>query len=532
MDQSKIVLLFHTVKYLRFKQIYYRLYYALRSHFSYFKKGGIVEYTSCQLNWGLDLSMSNSYNNKVFTFLNLDYRFDRIDWNFADFGKLWTYNLNYFDFLNQDNISKEEGLGLIEDYIENENKLKDGIEPYPTSLRLVNWIKFLTKHQIQDVKIDTILFKHLRLLNSNLEYHLLGNHLLENAFALLFGSYYFRDEIIYKRAKNLLETELNEQILEDGAHFELSPMYHQIILTKVLDCIYLVQRNEWRKDGLKSFLESKACEMLSWLEAVTYSNGAVPKVNDTAYGIASSSIKIFEYAKNLKLNICQAEHVEAQNSKLTDSGYRKWVLNDMELFMDIGDIGPDYIPGHAHADTFNFELYVKGKPIIVDTGISTYEKNSRRQLERSTESHNTIRLDEKDSSEVWGGFRVAKRAKIISLLESEDTIEATHDGYKNIGAYHTRTFKKTKKSITINDKIDSKNKYLIESFLHFHPNCSVSINGSCIEIDSELVIDITNVKKISLDDYDYALGFNKTTKAKKIRAFVEQDSQIIISSLD
>jgi len=47
-----------------------------------------------------------------------------------------------------------------------------------------------------------------------------------------------------------------------------------------------------------------------------------------------------------------------------------------------------------------------------------------------------------------------------------------------------------------------------------------------------LVIDIINAKKISLDDYDYALGFNKTTKAKKISAIVEKDSQIIISSID
>lgn len=37
-------------------------------------------------------------------------------------------------------------------------------------------------------------------------------------------------------------------------------------------------------------------------------------------------------------------------------------------------IGPDYIPGHAHADTFNYELRIDGVPFIVDTGISTYNK--------------------------------------------------------------------------------------------------------------------------------------------------------------
>jgi hypothetical protein len=529
MDQSKVVLFFHTVRYLKLKQIYYRFYYALSSRFTHFKNDEKVEHTCHPLNWSQEISTSNSYNNKVFTFLNLEYKFDIIDWNFADFGKLWTYNLNYFDFLNQDNISKEEGLGLIEDYINNQSYLKDGLEPYPISLRVINWIKFLSKYQIQDAKIDTVLFKHLALLNRTLEYHLLGNHLLENAFALLFGSYYFRDERIYKRAKNLLETELNEQILKDGAHFELSPMYHQIILTKVLDCIHLVQENDWRNDGLKGVLESKASEMGSWLSRATYSNGDIPKASDSAYSIAVSSEQLFNYAKNLKLNICQAEHVEAQNLKLSDSGYRKWELNDMELFMDIGKIGPDYIPGHAHADTFNFELYYKGNPIIVDTGISTYEKNSRRQLERSTESHNTIRIDETDSSEVWGGFRVARRAKIIALKESENTIEATHNGYKRLGAYHSRSFNKSNGLFIIEDRIESNKTHQIESFLHFHPDCEFTLKGSYIEIGSGLKINIVNAKKIALEEYDYCLGFNKTKKAKKIRALVEINSRIEIS---
>ena len=48
---------------------------------------------------------------------------------------------------------------------------------------------------------------------------------------------------LYSKAKNIIEEELEEQILTDGAHFELSPMYHQIILDRVLDCIFLVKEN-------------------------------------------------------------------------------------------------------------------------------------------------------------------------------------------------------------------------------------------------------------------------------------------------
>lgn len=74
----------------------------------------------------------------------------------------------------------------------------------------------------------------------------------------------------------------------------------------------------------------------------------------------------------------------------------------MELLADVGSIGPDYQPGHAHADTFNFVLYLNERPIIVDTGTSTYEVNEIRFYERSTAAHNTVVVAGKNSSESMG----------------------------------------------------------------------------------------------------------------------------------
>ncbi len=51
---------------------------------------------------------------------------------------------------------------------------------------------------------------------------------------------------------------------------------------------------------------------------------------------------------------------------------------------------PSYQPGHAHADTFNFVLNIHNEPLIVDTGISTYEANETRLKERGTAAHNTV----------------------------------------------------------------------------------------------------------------------------------------------
>src|SRR5699024_2403521 len=117
---------------------------------------------------------------------------EAINWNTTTHGKLWAYNLNYFDYLHQPGMTKKQGLELIDDFISQIEDNREGLEPYPISLRRINWIKFLSDHGIQDAAIDASLYAQYQILLDNLEYHLLGNHLLENGCSLLFGAYYFQ----------------------------------------------------------------------------------------------------------------------------------------------------------------------------------------------------------------------------------------------------------------------------------------------------------------------------------------------------
>ena len=331
---------------------------------------------------------------------------------------------------------------------------------------------------------------------------------LENAFSLLFGAYYFQDEKLYSKAKKILSEELEEQILNDGAHFELSPMYHQIMLFRVLDCINLIQNNNWKNHELLDLLISKAEVMLGWLNTITYENGDIPLLNDSANNIAPTTKELNEYAATLK--------VKTKKLELTASGYRKIKNERYEMIIDVGNIGPDYIPGHAHSDTFNFELYIDGKPFIVDTGLSTYETNARRTLERSTSSHNTVEIDGTDQSEVWGGFRVARRAKVIYLKENENYIEAMHNGYKRIGVLHTRKFITHERSVIIEDRIDASGKHQGISYLHFYPGVLPKIKDhKIIILQTEIMIH--NANSLKIEEYEYAPEFNKLINAYKVK---------------
>ena len=520
MDFNKIKLFINTIIYLRPIQVYYRLYYFLRNRlFGYnVKKKNIYDFNP--IVWENRFDYENSYFKKEnsFTFLNISHFFsDKINWNFNQFGKLWTYNLNYFDFLNQENISKENGLRLIQDFINNDAFLKDGKEPYPISLRGINWVKFLSNNQVKDEQINNTLYFHYCILFKNLEYHLLGNHLLENAFSLLFGAYYFQDEKLYNKSKDLLISELNEQVLKDGAHFELSPMYHQIILSRLLDSIQLIKINKvWKKDNLISFLEHKSSLMISWLYNITYRNGNIPMVNDATFNIAPNSKKLFTYAKHLGIN--------SQDIPLSDSGYRKINSNNYELLIDIGKVGPSYQPGHAHSDTFNFELIKKGIPIFVDTGISTYEKNYNRQKQRSTYSHNTVKIGSEDQTQVWGGFRVAKRAKITHLTEKTNLIEASHDGYLSDGYNHTRSFLWGEKDLILTDKINKSTSNNAKAFFHLHSSVTKPlVDGNNVILESSgISIEFERASTIEIEEYQLSEGFNKSSLAYKIVVIFDQ----------
>lgn len=499
--------------YLKPVQIYYRLYYFIRKRLFPNRDYKITLNRSVQpIHWRDFILHGNSFESKnTFSFLNIAKKFeDKIDWNHDEFGKLWTYNLNYFDFLNQRNVTKEQGLELIQDYISSDVSLKDGLEPYTLSLRGINWVKFLSKNTIKSDTIDAVLFHHYNVLLHNLEFHLLGNHLLENGFSLLFGAYYFQDEKLYKKAKKILKGELDEQILEDGAHFELSPMYHQIILHRLLDCIQLVSLNNWKSGELLKEMIQKASAMLGWLKHVTYKSGNIPMVNDAAYGIAMSSEQLFDYAASLNIPI--------NEKALSDSGYRKVENETYELFIDIGNVKPSYQPGHAHSDTFSFELHAKGIPIVVDTGTSTYEKNKLRNDERSTASHNTVQLGDLEQTQVWGGFRVAKRAKVIQKEEKETTLSATHDGYKKYGVLHERTFEWTSDQIQITDLLSKKTAQKGKAFFHLDSGLKkpvISENQVRIE-EANISFDFENHSSIEIIEYSLAKGFNLREQSYKI----------------
>jgi len=433
-----------------------------------------------------------------------------LGWNDPKLPKLWLYNLHYFEgLLNADtpNSLKED---LIHQWIEqNSPGQGNGWEPYPNSLRIVNWIKWaLLGNQLSESTLHSLAVQ-VRYLTQTVEFHLLGNHLFANAKALVFAGLFFEGpdaDNWFAQGFEILEKQIPEQFLRDGAHFELSTTYHALLTEDLLDIIQFMLAadknipNAWIKTAQRA---------LNWLIVITRPDGLPPLFNDAAYKITPSLKEIKSLAT--ATGLIEIATLKSGITDLNESGYFRYESDRYSFLGDAGQIGPKYIPGHAHCDMLNFELFAHGKPIIVDTGTSTYETCERRFIERGTVSHNTVQVEGEEQSEIWGAFRVARRAKITKREVKFNSVFAECKGYKKPKKSHRRKFSFEDNLIIIDDQVNQSE--LSVARLHFHPDVSVTLKGNFVTA-GPLKIEIINAEAIDIKDYKYAPEFNKLLKAE------------------
>ncbi|MBN1664248.1 MAG: alginate lyase family protein [Deltaproteobacteria bacterium] len=426
------------------------------------------------------------------TFINQEYAIGWMpDWGRADLPKLWLYNLNYFEWLwafdqPGDATDFETAKSVVRDWIcrHTLSRGQQGWEPYPVSLRLMNWCPFFYgahhSQTLDDAAFNEHLWDSIRLqadwLAAHLEDHLLGNHLLENAAALTLTGACF-DGPAAKRwmgvGLKLLQAQTREQILSDGMHFERSSMYHARVVH-----LFLMLRNTGNPQ-LRQAVDPVLPKMLKALAALCHPDEEIALLNDSALGIYNEPGELFAYAVRMGLVAPDAGNAPHGAWSLPEAGYYGYRGNDgTYIVCDAGPIGPDYIPGHAHADTFSFELSLKGCRVIVDSGVHDYEKGEMRSYCRSTRAHNTVEIEGQDQSEMWDAFRVARRAypHDATWAPQPDGFQLTgrHDGYMRLNGrpVHHRTFSyREGGKIEVVDRVESERPVQCRSMLHLHPEC-------------------------------------------------------------
>jgi uncharacterized heparinase superfamily protein len=477
------LLFLRTIYFLRPVQILFR-FYKLRPRFKFKTTSKcIVRCPVCRLTPGIPKTQSKLGPQK-FEFLNyIDDLTEKKHWSCAGNGLLWQYNLHYFDWLNA--VGSGDRLRSNREFLDlwlATQKVGAPVswDPYPTSLRIVNWIKYHNSLEGLNQEAISSIFMQAGWLEKNIEFHLLANHLFANAKALVAAGCFFEGDAATRwleKGLAILEKELSEQVLDDGGHFELSPMYHSIILEDILDLIALTDAYQLPSlMDLREQLSLTATKMFSWLSVMSHPDRRISFFNDAAFGIAPELRMLEKYA--VKLGVKINREASSPVKELSSSGYYRLEYGPCTLIVDAAAIGPRYAPGHGHADCLSFEMSFERFRVFVNGGTSTYSRSQKRIKERSTAQHNTVEIACESSSEIWSAFRVGRRAAptVHELRHGSDEIymSASHDGYRKLRGKptHTRTWCCQKNKIIIQDHISSAEQAAKVHYI-LHPNIKV-----------------------------------------------------------
>jgi uncharacterized heparinase superfamily protein len=431
--------------------------------------------------------------------LNIEHEFESgIDWRPSGLPRLWVYTLNYFEDLPQRaGAGADDGHAarLVDLWIEaNPPGTAETWDPYPISIRAVNWIKWMLLREERGVgpnqKVIDSLAAQLRFLERWIEFDIMANHLMANAVALTAGGLFFagaEGERFLVRGARLLAGQVREQVNEDGGHFERSPMYHAVVLEQLLDVVNLLgvfPGTAADRLDLEALLRRTVPGMLEWLEALTHPDGGAGFFHDTTLGSTPTCAALARYAARLGVTHAPlpAEHIHW----LGHSDYFR--INSVDgrtvVLFDAGVPAPRYQPGHAHAESLSFELSRDGRRVFVNSGVSTYEAGRERLWERGTAAHNTVRIDRTEQSEIWASHRCGRRAVLLHAGRMEGRAVAAHSGFDFLPGRptHNREILVEDWGVEITDSIDGSGEHLLEWFFHLHPNVDGRVVGREVEL--------------------------------------------------
>jgi uncharacterized heparinase superfamily protein len=263
----------------------------------------------------------------------------------------------------------------------------------------------------------------------NMEWDLRGNHLVRDAVGLAFAGRFLtllndpRSKRYLRVATRLAAEQAEEQVLSDGGHFERSPMYHADVMH---DFAMLAEMSDDGpgRERLRTVVDRME-EFATWMR---HPDGGLVLFNDAALDEESPPLQ----------TIPPRAAIEPRGGRhFGETGFAVWRGTKWALFFDVGPIGPDYQPGHGHADNLTLECSYAGERLFVDPGTHSYDRDERRKYDRSTAAHNTVCVDATDSSEVWHIFRAGRRARPMDVQVHVDATQfdatAAHDGYAHLG---------------------------------------------------------------------------------------------------
>jgi uncharacterized heparinase superfamily protein len=429
-------------------------------------------------------------------------------------------------------LSRDERFALeiareLDDFVES-NPVATGVNwtcTMDVALRAVSWaIGLELVHDSGSLESGfwtraySALFDHGVFIRGNLEntYEVTSNHFLSNVVGLLFLGAVFADLPNGAEwntfARTSLETEINVQVLPDGADFESSIPYHRLVTELFLGSARLA---DFQGKPLSDPYCSRVRDMVAYLAVVIRPDGLMPQVGDAddgrlhvmgGYGTTTpqDGRHLFGPAAvmfdepvwaclggdraswettwwGLTPTAAASSKPEPASRLYADAGVAVMRAGDSHyLLVTNGRVGTAGFGNHKHNDQLSFEYHHGGVPLIVDPGSGVYTSDAEtRNRFRATASHNTLQIDGIEQNEInpeWL-FRMFESSKPehVSFDNGANIAQyvGRHHGYERLPdpVTHERVFlfQKPSGSLTITDRLLGAGRHTVRWHFHLAP---------------------------------------------------------------
>ncbi len=345
-------------------------------------------------------------------------------------------------------------------------------------------------------------------------------------------------------ARTLLVDQVGLQFHADGVGAEQSPTYTAFTLEWYLLCLSVAER---AGVPFPTSVTERLTDAGAFLRAITDEGGHVPHIGDddegrvlatapwpeadypsAVLGCLSAFLGKPELAppvvrpglRNLYLGLPAPCRRGPEGARIFAEGgysvFRRAIAGRATLMvMDHGPLGHLSIAAHGHADALAVWLHIGDQPVLVDAGTYLYHSGGEwRDRLRGTPLHNTLALDERNSSRIAGPFNWGQRANSSIIAwkdgEPEPYVRARHDGYiASHGLLHERHLIAHARGYTLRDALlagpsevpdDDQVPFVEISFL-VHPDLDVRIDGAKAMIlrSGEPLLRITGAGALGLE---------------------------------
>ncbi|HLQ91053.1 MAG TPA: heparinase II/III family protein [Xanthobacteraceae bacterium] len=263
---------------------------------------------------------------------------------------------------------------------------------------------------------------------------------LQAAIALTYAALCMQGQARYVASDTeRLGEELARQILPDGGHISRNP---GALVELLVDLLPLRQVFSARNIPPPAALLNAIDRMMPMLRFFRHGDGHFGLFNGMGPTPTDLVTTILAYDDARGTPVANAPH----------SGYQRIEAGGTLILMDTGRVPPLAVSQEANAGCLAFELSSKAQRIVVNCGLPGTNRDSWRQMARTTAAHSTVTfcdqpaghfVDSGTTKRLLDGIPIVGGPRLVEVAREDHNggtlLRAAHDGYSDeFGVIHQR----------------------------------------------------------------------------------------------